>query len=285
MTVQRSRADRSARRARRSLRMPRSCLGRGTARSRGPRRRRARCGSRSSRAGIARYRAGRRDGSRTRARAPGSEVRRRRTRARRTRATRCRRSRSWARRDAARNSVAVNVRSGFGSAISMNPPRGQMCSALGSSAKLAVARRERELLVAVIEQLLVGGDGAVRGERAPHLGPRAVGGEHDVGSEPPSAAVRFDERRSVALDADALLAEAVVNAVALRSELVEQRVQRRARYGVDLLGRLVGRRAGTAARRQGRAPCGRASGSAASRRPLRCRRAAVLRCRARRARD
>ena len=102
--------------------------------------------------------------------------------------------------------------------------------------ELAVARPERELLVAVIEQLLVGGDGAVRGECTPHFGSRAVGCKHDVGIEPAASAVRFDERCSVALDANALLAEAVVNAVTLRSELVEQRVQRCARYGVDLLG-------------------------------------------------
>ncbi len=98
-------------------------------------------------------------------------------------------------------------------------------------------RRERQLLVAVVEQLFARFDGAARHERPPHFGARAVGREHDVGFEPsPSSIVRFDERRTVAVDADALLAEAVLDAVAPRRELVEQGVERRARHGVDLFG-------------------------------------------------
>ena len=57
---------------RRSPRMPRSCLGRGTARSRAPRRRRAARGSRSSRAGNGPCRGVRRDGSRSRCSSAGS---------------------------------------------------------------------------------------------------------------------------------------------------------------------------------------------------------------------
>ena len=134
--------------------------------------------------------------------------------------------------------MAVNVRSGFGSAISMKPPRGQMCSAFGIKRELAGGRRrERQLLVAVVEQLFARFDGAARHERAPHFGARAIGREHDVGLEPsPPSVVRFDQRRAVAVDADALFAEAVFDAVALRRELVEQGVERRARHGVNLFG-------------------------------------------------
>ena len=52
----------------------------------------------------------------------------------------------------ARNRVTVNEPSRLAIAIIMNPPRGQMCSALGSSAGAVRAGRDRELLVAVVEE-------------------------------------------------------------------------------------------------------------------------------------
>ncbi len=99
----------------------------------------------------------------------------------------------------------MKLLSGFGSAISMKPPRGQMCSAPGSSAKSPRAvGRDRELLVAVVEQLLVRLDRAGLGERAAHLGARAVGREHDVDVERRARARGLDDRvaaRRVDVDA------------------------------------------------------------------------------------
>ncbi len=101
--------------------------------------------------------------------------------------------------------------------------------------------RDRELLVAVIEQVLRGRDLARVGQRAAHLGARAVGREHDVGVEPPRAAIgRLDQRRAVGqVDADAGFAETVLHAVAVRGDVVQQRVQRRARHGVDFFRRAL----------------------------------------------
>ena len=91
----------------------------------------------------------------------------------------------------------------------------------------------------MIEQLFAGGDGAIRRERSPNFGARAVGRKHDVGRQTPALAVRLDQRRAVMVDADTLLAEAVLDAVSLRRELVEQRVQCRTRDRVDLLRRAL----------------------------------------------
>ena len=75
-----------------------------------------------------------------------------------------------------RNSVAVKLPSVLGSAISMKPPRGQMCSAWRSSAP-AVARRHGELLVVVIQPLLAGRHAADRGEAGAQHRAGAVGGD------------------------------------------------------------------------------------------------------------
>ena len=52
-------------------------------------------------------------------------------------------------------SVQVKDRSGFGSAIIIDVPRGQMCSAPASSANSPSTRRDRQLLVAVVEEVHV----------------------------------------------------------------------------------------------------------------------------------
>ena len=77
----------------------------------------------------------------------------------------------------ARNSVAVNVPSRLGSAISMNPPRGQMCSAFGSMHVLAIARRNGEFLVVVIQRLFAHRRDFARHQRIAHRGAGAVGGD------------------------------------------------------------------------------------------------------------
>ena len=99
---------------------------------------------------------GRPGARRTRARAPASAARRRRNARRKNASTASRRRRALRSSVAVcgRNSVAVKLPSVFGSAISMKPPRGQMCSAWLDRVSRRRARRQRELLVAVLEQLL-----------------------------------------------------------------------------------------------------------------------------------
>ena len=118
-----------------SPRTPRSSPGRRTGRWRGRRRRSARPDRRRAREGSGPSPASRWGWRRTSRGGRESAGSRRGTRARRTRTT------SSGVASAAKlfgpahrqKRVPVNERSGLGSAIIMNPPRGQMCRALGSS--------------------------------------------------------------------------------------------------------------------------------------------------------
>ena len=81
------------------------------------------------------------------------------------------------------NSVHVNERSGFGRAIIIDVPRGQMCSAPGSSANSPsrLCARDVQLLVAVVEEVEVLVERPGTEQLAAHGRTGAVGAEHDVG--------------------------------------------------------------------------------------------------------
>ena len=150
------RCRRAAHRAPCSPRRRRSCPGRETARSRAPHRRAAAPGRARARARRAPCRAdpaGGATNSVTRcgmsATASGNSRGEERPCRRGARAAR----RNW-RPARARNSVAVKLPSVLGRAISMKPPRGQMCSAWRSSAGPPPAAGHGELLVVMVEPLL-----------------------------------------------------------------------------------------------------------------------------------
>ena len=264
--------SRAARRTRRSLRTRRSCPGRGTARSRARRRpsaatwpptcHGAACTVPSWPCGCAKN--SRRAGRESAARHPE-------TRARRSPRTASRRTAASAKLSAlrARNSVAVKLPSVFGSAMSMKPPRGQTCSAFASSAWRAVHRRQRQFLVVVVEQLFAlaraaparrearahGGAGAIRRDRAARAARR---------SSCRRIARREAQRVAAARSAPTHASLEVQRDVRVaRRRLDEQPIERRAADGIE-----SPRRASTVGqqrrlRPERRAPCARASRSAA----------------------
>ncbi len=168
---------------------------------------------------------------------------------------------------AGRNSVAVKLPSVLGRAISMKPPRGQMCSACRSSAAAAAAG-DGELLVVVIEPFLAHAHELRRrrGWRAPPIPRRRWRWWERARTSYvlPAAARRGSVRRCAAgVRAEARLAEAHADAAVARRLLDQHAVELGAADRVDdlVLALPVGLQR---ARPRARAPCARASGSAAA---------------------